>query len=104
MYLYMTELSSTSYLYIFFYSFSLLLKHMENLYNSLYDDIIHNEDNPDVNSELTVFESISVGYDINSLSEYCSFEKYTTITIPFENNFTNILHVNIRSLQKTLTC
>lgn len=72
---------------------------MENLYDSLYDDIFNSE-NPDANLDSAVLERISAGTDINSLSKYYNFEEYETITKLNENKFTSFIHVNIRSLQK----
>lgn len=71
---------------------------MENLYKSLYDDIIHND--CDGNSDISVIEKILGGHDLNALSKYFSFEEYTSVTDPLTNNYINIIHINIRSLQK----
>ena len=71
---------------------------MENLYKSLYEDIIHDDDT--LNFDIEVIKKISGQYDISSLSRYYNIEEFSSVTEPFGKNYINILHVNIRSFQK----
>ena len=75
---------------------------MENLYESLYEDIIRDDDTH--NFDIEVINKISGQHDLRSLSRYYNIEDYCTISEPMGDNYLNIIHVNIRSLQKTLTC
>ena len=73
---------------------------MENLYSSLYEDYIRNNDNDNSNIELSVIEQISGHQDINSLSKYFNFDEYSSTVDSLDNNYLNIVHINIRSLHK----
>lgn len=69
---------------------------MENLYKSLYESL--DDDN---NFDLTnIFEKMSGNVDITAQSRYYNIEEYTSTTLPYCNNYTNIIHLNIRSLPK----
>ena len=71
---------------------------MENLYESIYDNIIGDDDTN--NYDIEVINKISGQQDLNSLSKYYSLEEYSTITEPIGENYLNIIHVNIRSFKK----
>ena len=71
---------------------------MENLYKSLYEDIIRDDDT--LNFDTDVIKKISGQYDISSLSRYYNIEEYSLVTEPIGKNYINILHVNIRSFKK----
>lgn len=74
---------------------------MENLYQSLYDDNIMNNDTANTfNLELNQIEKISGHQDISCLSKYFNIEEYTTATRSLDKNYLNIIHLNIRSLHK----
>ena len=73
---------------------------MENLYSSLYEDYIPNNDNDNFNIDLSVIEQISGHQDINSLSKYFNFDEYSSATASLDNTYLNLMHINIRSLQK----
>ena len=73
---------------------------MENLYKSLYEDIIRDDDTH--NFDIDVVNKISGQNDFNILSKYYNIEDYSSITEPTEKNYINILHVNIRSLNKNI--
>ncbi len=76
---------------------------MENLYASLYDDIItDNSENPN-DTSLDIIRTVNGHTDLTSISNYYSIEEYnqqtqTTSNIP--KSSLSILHLNIRSLQK----
>lgn len=73
---------------------------MENLYSSLYEDCNFNNDNDNHTLALNVIEQISGHQDINSLSKYFSFDEYSAAIDSLDNNYLNIIHINIRSLHK----
>ena len=73
---------------------------MENLYESLYEDIIRDDDTH--NFDIEVINKISGQHDLRSLSRYYNIEDYCTISEPMGDNYLNIIHVNIRPLQKNL--
>lgn len=73
---------------------------MENLYTSLYEDIVN--DNPrdtnDIGTE--IIRTVNGHNDLTSLSKYYSIEKYNKYIKTTSQSYFNILHLNIRSLQK----
>ena len=76
---------------------------MENLYKSLYDDNIMNNDTANTfNLELSQIEKISGHQDISCLSKYFNFDEYTSVVDSLHNSYLSIIHINIRSLQKKL--
>ena len=76
---------------------------MENLYKSLYDDIINDDNTNAHNFDLDIVNKISGQSDISSLSRYYSIEEYSAVAEPMGNNkYINISHINIRSIQKKL--
>ena len=77
---------------------------MENLYSSLYEDCIFNNDNDNSNLESSVIEQISGHHDINSLSKYFNFDEYSSSIDSLDNNYLNLIHINIRSLHKNFDC
>ena len=78
---------------------------MENLYASLIDDII-DDNTADTNDIGTyIIRTVSGHTDLDSLSKYYSIDEYnlsSQTTSTATNPCLNILHLNIRSLQKNL--
>ena len=71
---------------------------MENLYRSLYDDLINDDNNQTHNFDLDIIEKISGQSDINTLSKYYNIEEYCELLEPMGNYYINIIHINIRSI------
>ena len=73
---------------------------MENLYESLYEDIFRDDDSQTF--DIDVINIICGQNDISALSKYYNIEQYSIITESLGNSYINIIHVNIRSLKKKL--
>ena len=73
---------------------------MENLYKSLYSDIIHDNNTPASTFDLNIINKISGKSDIGSLSRYYNINEYTSEVITRGDRYINIIHMNIRSIQK----
>ena len=72
---------------------------MENLYSSLYEDIINDDNNQTSNYDLEIINKISGQSDIHTLSKYYTIEEYSELLKPMRNYYINIMHINIRSIQ-----
>ena len=73
---------------------------MENLYRSLYDDITNDDNTQTNNFDLDLINRISGQSDISTLSKYYNIEEYSDLAESMRNNYINIMHINIRSIQK----
>ena len=73
---------------------------MENLYTSLYEGIVNGNprDTNDVGTE--IIRTVNGHTDLISLSKYYSIEEYNKYIKTVSQSYFNILHLNIRSLQK----
>lgn len=72
---------------------------MENLYFSLYD-LLNDDDNNDNSEFIDTIGKISGNHDINAQSKYYNIDEYTSAVNTNTNYYTNIIHLNIRSLSK----
>ena len=73
---------------------------MENLYISLFDDIAQENPTDAHDIGFDIIRTIYGHTDLNSVSNYYNIENYNLYTKALAKDYLNILHINIRSLQK----
>ena len=73
---------------------------MENLYKSLYSDIIHDDDTHSPTFDLNMINTISGQTDICSLSRYYNINEYISEVNTTGDRYINIIHQNMRSIHK----
>lgn len=73
---------------------------MENLYKSLYSDSIHDTNTPASTFDINVISKINGQSDIGSLSRYYNINEYISEVKYKDDEYINIVHMNIRSIHK----
>ena len=73
---------------------------MENLYKSLYSDIIHDDDTHSPIFDLNMINTSSGQTDIFFVSRYYNINQYISEVNTTGDRSINIIHVNVRSIHK----
>ena len=73
---------------------------MENLYESLYDDVISDNFTETDNIGTKIIRAVNGHVDLYSLSNYYSIEENNAHVNTTSQPSLNIFHLNVRSLQK----
>ena len=73
---------------------------MENLYESLYDDVISDNFTDADNIGIKIIRAVNGHVDLDSLSNYYSIEENNSHISTTSQPSLNIFHLNVRSLQK----